>query len=184
MRNTIDECTLTLSVAPSVRGFGFAFFEGIWTPIDWGFREVHGEKNAKTCKRIEALIDQYKPEVLLIEDCLEAKSKIRWKRASRVRQLLLDIEALGHKKNILVAKYSREQIRECFAQFEATTKYEIAAAIHQNLPEFTAQLPPPRKLWLPENRRMIVFDAVSLIFTHFYFLAIKPNTKKKKQRKK
>lgn len=184
MSKTIDECTLILSVAPSVEGFGFAFFDGIWTPIDWGFREVRGEKNSGACAHVEALIDRFKPDVLLIEDCLEDNATMRWKRSPRVKQLLLELEALGRNKNILIARYTREQIRECFAQFEATSKYEIAETISRNLPEFTAQLPPPRKLWLPENNRMNVFHAVSLIFTHFYFLAIKPNTKEQKSRKK
>ena len=59
---------------------------------------------------------------------------------------------------------------------DAVTKYEIATAISQSLPEFPPQLPPERKIWLPEDYRMSIFDAVSLIFTHFYFQAIKPNT--------
>ena len=37
-------------------------------------------------------------------------------------------------------------------------------------------MPPERKIWLPEDYRMSIFDAVSLIFTHFYFEAIKPGT--------
>ena len=78
---------------------------------------------------------------------------------------------------MLVAKYTRSEIREFFAHFDACSKYEIAEAISQNLPEFAAQLPPRKKLWLPESNCIKVFDAVSLIFTHFYHLAIKPNTR-------
>lgn len=180
MSNTIDECTLILSIAPSVQGFGFAFFDGIWTPIDWGFKKTSKPKNEQTCLQVEALIERYSPDVLLIEDPLPEKPAVRWTRAPRVKTLLSDLEALGEKKNILVAKYTRGDIQECFAQFNAKSKYEIASAISQHLPEFTAQLPPRKKLWLPESNYITVFDAVSLIFTHFYFLAIKPNTKEGK----
>ncbi len=184
MKNTVDECTLIMSVIPSARGFGFAFFDGMWNPIDWGFRAVSGEKNAGTCAHVEAFIERYRPDVLVVENCsINSLTKTR-KRSPRVKQLLTELEALGHKRKVLVATYSREQIRECFAQFGSTSRYEIAKAISQNLPEFTVQLPPPRKLWLPESNRMKFFDAVSLIFTHFYFMAIKPNTKMESTGKK
>ena len=83
---------------------------------------------------------------------------------------------MANKHTIAVERYSRSRIQECFAEYDAVTKYEIATAISQSLPEFPPQLPPERKIWLPEDYRMSIFDAVSLIFTHFYFQAIKPNT--------
>ncbi len=184
MKKTVDECTLIMSVVPSVRGFGFAFFDGMWNPIDWGFRTAQGDKNVSACTHVRGLIERYRPDVLVVEHCSQNNGTTPLNRSPRVQQLLTDIETLGHEMNVLVASYSREQIRECFSQFGATSRYEIAKTISQNLPEFTVQLPPPKKLWLPESSRMKFFDAVSLIFTHFYFLAIKPNTKVKKTGKK
>lgn len=179
MKKIVDECTLIMSVVPSVRGFGFAFFDGMWNPIDWGFRTVRDDKNVNTCTRVTGLIQRYKPDVLVIQRCSKDNASSSWKCSARVKQLLTDLKALGLEMDVFVALYTREQIRECFSQFGVTSRYEIAKTISQNLPEFTVQLPPPRKLWLPESSRMKYFDAVSLIFTHFYFMAIKPNTKQK-----
>jgi len=78
---------------------------------------------------------------------------------------------LGH------SKLSTTAIQACFARFEAKTKYNIAKKISQLLPEFLPQLPPPRKIWLPEDYRMSIFDAASLIFAHFYFKEEDPRKK-------
>ncbi len=172
MKKKSIEDALILSVFPSVRGFGFALFQGAWVPFDWGFRHVLGDKNKCSLDKVRKLIEEYAPDVLLLEDYAGAGSR----RAPRIERLIDDIAALANEYGIAVERYSRSRIQECFAEYDAVTKYEIATAISGSLPEFPPQLPPERKIWLPEDYRMSIFDAVSLIFTHFYFQAIKPNT--------
>ncbi len=170
--NDIDD-DIILSVFPSVRGFGFAVFQGAWTPIDWGFRHVKGDKNKESLRKVRELIESYEPSVFLVEDCAGEGSN----RAPRIEALIKDIAALAAKKDIKAHRYSRARIRECFAEFGAVNKHQIAVAISESLPEFPPQLPLPRKIWLPEDYRMCIFDAVSLIFTHFYFHTVKPQTR-------
>ena len=172
MKDNQPDNALILAIFPSVRGFGFALFHGAWVPLDWGFRHIEGDKNENAIDRVQSLIDEYAPNTLLLEDHAGAGSR----RSTRVEALIDDLADLAEQKGITVARYSRDRIRECFAEFGATTKYEIAQAISRSLPEFPPQLPPERKIWLPEDYRMSIFDAVSLIFTHFYFEAIKPGT--------
>ncbi len=172
MKQNQTDNALILAIFPSVRGFGFALFHGAWVPIDWGFRHVHGDKNENALEKVQKLIDDYAPDTLLLEDHAGEGSR----RSARVETLIDDLADLATVKSIAVKRYARDQIRECFAEFGATTKYEIAQAISRSLPEFPPQLPPERKIWLPEDYRMSIFDAVSLIFTHFYFQAIKPGT--------
>ncbi len=172
MTNHQPDNALILAVFPAVRGFGFALFHGAWVPLDWGFRHVQGDKNESSRDKVATLLDDYAPDTLLLEDHAGEGSR----RSARVETLIDEIAALADAKGICVARYSRDQIRECFAEFGATTKYEIAEAISRSLPEFPPQLPPQRKIWLPEDYRMSIFDAVSLIFTHFYFQAIRPGS--------
>ncbi len=173
MCKPLDDCTLFLSIFPSRRGLAFAFFDGAWTPLDWGYRRADGDKNVSAIEFVKAFIQNYKPEILLLPD----PTAISARHGKRVSDLLVQLEVLGNMTGIHTVKYSREHIQECFEQFGASTRYEIADAISKNLPEMTPQLPPQRKPWLPENGRMRIFDAVSLIFTHIFFMAIKPNTK-------
>ena len=172
MTNHQTDDALILAIFPSVRGFGFALFHGAWAPLDWGFRHIEGDKNENALDKAQSLIDAYAPDTLLLEDHAGEGSR----RSARVEALIDELADLAEQKGITVARYSRDRIRECFAEFGATTKYEIAQAISRSLPEFPPQLPPERKIWLPEDYRMSIFDAVSLIFTHFYFEAIKPST--------
>ena len=172
MNDNHPDNALILAIFPSVRGFGFALFHGAWVPLDWGFRHIEGDKNENAIDRVQNLIDEYAPDTLLLEDHAGAGSR----RSARVETLIDDLADLAGQRGIAVARYSRDRIRECFAEFGATTKYEIAQAISRSLPEFPPQLPPERKIWLPEDYRMSIFDAVSLIFTHFYFQAIRPGT--------
>lgn len=62
-------------------------------------------------------------------------------------------------------QYSRGQIRRAFAAQGATTKEQIAAALASQFPELARRLPPKRKVWMSEDHRMAIFDAVALIFT-------------------
>ena len=139
---------------------------------DTTFRHVQGDKNTRSLAKARQLIDEFIPDVILLEDYDGAGSR----RAPRIENLIDDIAVLANERGIRTKRYSRSQIQECFAEYGATTKYEIATAISQSLPEFPPQLPPQRKIWLPEDYRMSIFDAVSLIFTYFFFPAIKPNT--------
>lgn len=172
MNDTQLEDSLILAIFPSVRGFGFALFHGAWIPIDWGFRHVDGDKNQRSLAKVRKLIEDYAPDIVLLENHAGDGSR----RSPRIKSLIDDIADSAQQQGLRVARYSRDQIRECFAEFDAVSKYEIAQAISRSLPEFPSQLPPERKIWLPEDPRMSIFDAVSLVFTYVYFRAIKPGT--------
>jgi RNase H-fold protein (predicted Holliday junction resolvase) len=56
--------TRVLAIDPSTRGFGFAVLEGPNRLIDWGVKETKKNKNARTLKLIDELIDRYLPSVM------------------------------------------------------------------------------------------------------------------------
>ena len=56
-----------LAVDPSTRGFGFAILEGPDRLIDWAVKETKVNKNAKSLKLIDDLIDRYQPSVVVVE---------------------------------------------------------------------------------------------------------------------
>jgi hypothetical protein len=154
-----------LSIFPANRGFGYAVFEDLLSPVDWGVKHIRGEKHDGALRKVRALIDWYQPTVLVLENCAGAGSR----KGKRIQELLEAIARIARRRNIVVKRFSRTGIRQCFGRFGARTKHEIARAIARHLPELEPRLPPPRKIWMSEDSRMSIFDAVSLIFTFFCF---------------
>lgn len=158
---------IVLSVFPSRRGFGFSVFRGPSTVLDLGTRGFKDLKQKNTCglAKVTELIEMYRPDVVVIEDYRGEGSR----RCARIERLIRDIRELAGKKHIRVCSYSRSLIRQCFAEFNAWTKQEIAEAIGEAFPEFKSMVPRPLKIWEKEHPRMSMFDALSLGFTYFYF---------------
>lgn len=133
-----------------------------------GFKDGKNKNTHCLLKAVE-LIQMYRPDVVVLEDYRGEGSR----RCARIERLIRDIETLARQKHIKTCSYSRSQIRECFAEFKAWTKQEIANVIGETLPAFKPLVPRPLKIWEKEHPRMSVFDAISLSFTYFYFLVKK-----------
>ena len=158
---------IVLAVFPSRNGFGFAIFRGPWTVLGYGTRGFKAGKNKNThsLEKVAELIEIYRPDVVVLEDYRGEGSR----RYERTEHLIRDIGGLARRKRISTSSYSRSMIRQCFSEFGAWTKQEIAEAIGDALPEFKLLVPRPLKIWEKEHARMQVFDAISLIFTYLYF---------------
>lgn len=59
----------------------------------------------------------------------------------------------------------RDDVEAAFRVFKVRTKDDIACVLVQIFPELLIRLPPKRKAWQSESRRMIIFDAVANGFT-------------------
>lgn len=146
------------------RGFAYTLFESPLSPVDWGIKGIQrSQRNARCLKAVTALLERFQPDTLVIEDCWDCDSK----RSGRVRRLYRALESLARMESFSVYRYSRAHIRTMFNGLGARTKYEIAHAIARLIPAFSHRLPPVRKAWMPEDRRMALFDAAALALTHF-----------------
>jgi len=148
---------LALSVHLNTRGFAFVLFESPLAPFDWGTPEIRGARKHERClKKITAIIDQYVPEALVLQDMSEQGTR----RAQRIVNLNAAITALAKSHELPVFVYSREIVRETFLQqYGVTTKQDIAEIIAKSIPAFERYLPSPRKPWQSEDARMGLFDA-------------------------
>lgn len=155
---------LVLSIHPFSRGLAFALFESPLSPIDWGVKDVRGtQKNALALEVAKQLIDRLQPDILV----LEAPAGRRNGRADRIHRLHRLIASHAEGQVIEVRLYSRQHIRECFKAVGAVTRYEIAQSIASRIDAFAHRLPPTRKIWMSEDRRMGLFTAASLIMTFY-----------------
>jgi hypothetical protein len=75
--------------------------------------------------------------------------------------------SLANDRSINVAVYTRKDINACFSTVGARTRYEIAEAIARHVPALAPRLPPKRRAWTAEDRRMGLFNAAALVFTHY-----------------
>jgi hypothetical protein len=151
-----------LCIYPSAKGFGFAVFEGSRSLVDWGVKGVHGErKNAQSLRKMRELLAFYRPDMLITEDYKGAGSR----RGSRIRELIDAISDLAAKEGVASRSFSRAEVRDCFG---LTAKRAIAQSIAQEFPELEPRLPPVRKIWMSEDARMNIFDAVGLGMTFFH----------------
>jgi Holliday junction resolvasome RuvABC endonuclease subunit len=156
--------SFVLAIYPSARGFAFVVFEGPESPFDWGTKEFRGAgKNARSLNAITELVARYRPVGIVIEDFAANGTR----RSVRIRHLYRSIIRLAESECIEVFRYSRAQIQHCFGSVGATTKYEIATAIARHIPAFEHRLPRFRKIWMSEDSRQTLFDAVALGLTHY-----------------
>jgi len=148
-----------LAIAPSAWGVGFAVLEGPDTLVDWGVKTVKGDKNTRSVEKVKELIDHYHPEILALEDLSAGKSR----RSARIRDLGERIMGLATSSGIQVAVFSLEQVRQAFSSNGQETKQARAEALAKRFPEELGfRLPPKRRLWESQDRRMDIFDAVAL----------------------
>jgi len=152
-----------LALDPSTRGFGFAVLEGPNRLIDWGVKETKVNKNARSLKLIDDLIDRYQSSIVVVEDYKGKGSR----RCRRIERLINDISKLASERKIKVRSISRVKIKQVFAESGAKNKYDIAIAIAKRFPELAPRLPRFRKPWMSEDYRMSIFDAVALAVAFF-----------------
>lgn len=157
---------LTLSIHPNTRGFGYALMNSPRELVDYGIVTIRPICNSRILKRVKKILEEFKPTLVILENAECNASR----RGRRVKRLIRSLKQIAQNQNISVIQYPIDQVQQIFAQFGVNNKYERAKRIMEWLPELEAREPNPRKIWMPEDYNMGIFDAVSLLLTHYYLL--------------
>jgi ribosomal protein L17 len=154
-----------LAIDPITKGFGFAVLDGPQLLVNWGLRGTKRWPNPRQryLREIAKLLEVYSPDRIVVEDCLDARSK----RGKRSRRLIERIITLAGEHSVPARRISRAGLHRAFAPDHARTKYKIALAIVRRFPELGVRLPPARKPWMSEKAQMGVFDAVALALAFY-----------------
>jgi hypothetical protein len=163
MENRHDRGRLILAIYPTTRGFGFVVFEGERRPIDWGVKEVRGDKNRQALAKAAELMSWHQADMVVLENAQGVGSR----RSDRIKQLHRQLADLAKESNVALRQFSRSDIKAVFASRGASTKYEIAQAICKEWPDLAPWLPAPRKIWNSEDPKLSIFDAASLAIACF-----------------
>ncbi len=146
-----------LAIAPNTRGVGFAVLEGEATLIDWGVKNVLGDKNVGSLEKVEDLISQYAPAFLLTEDYRASH------HSPRIRSLGKALAASIKGAGVQMKALSTKEVRKHFFGAETGTKHALAELLAERFPDELGYLVPRKRLpWTSEDYRMAIFDAVAL----------------------
>ena len=116
---------------------------------DWRLSRT-AARSAKVARaQAEKWIDVLRPDVVVTEAVPKRSSK-----STKTRQLIDAIAAVAGEKELLDVKVVRTSLFE--------NKYEEAKALGQRFPEIAAWVPKKRRIWEPEPRNTIYFEALAL----------------------
>jgi Holliday junction resolvasome RuvABC endonuclease subunit len=157
--------SFVIAIYPNSNGIAFVVFEGPQSLVDWGGRgATYKHSHRRLLKVIAALLDQYHPAILILQNMKLGGTS----RNPRIRKLNTAIASLANEREVAIHSYSRQDVQKAFAPLRAATKAGIAEAIAKQVPPFARLVPPPRKPWHSEHRRMGLFDAAALALTFFH----------------
>jgi RNase H-fold protein (predicted Holliday junction resolvase) len=163
MSQTPTDPTRIFAVDPTTKGFGYAVLESPFRLVDWGLAHVSGEKESGAVARFEELLDQFRPDVVVLEDSSAPGSR----RRPRVQKLLRKLQETARDRGIAVHAIPRLAVIECFSSpDERATKYSITQRLAETFPELAVKVPRRRKPWQSEDERMATFDALALAVTY------------------
>lgn len=152
-----------LAIDPMSRGFAWVVLEGPDRPLDWSTADVREEKTKETLRRVAELLETYEPDVVVLEDPRGFGSR----RRARVARLLDSIRNLVQSSGVRVWTCPMATVKAVFSQWEAGTKEEIADEVACRYPALALRRPPLRKIWMPEDPRINLFDAAAFALTYF-----------------
>lgn len=158
-----DKVTI-LSLYPNARGIGYACVELPQNLKETGIISIRAISNEKILERITKFIDFFNPKVIVLRDYGQGSSR----QERRSIELIETLTAYARQVKLSVHLYSREQIKDVFEQFDASTKYQIALKLISWFPHLQSHAPRIRKPWMAESYHMSEFDALSLAVTHQY----------------
>ena len=158
MNQTASKQIRILAIALTARGFGYSVMENN-VMLECGHKEVRGNKNSQSVFKIEKLLKQFLPSVLVLQDVNATDCR----RAPRIKTLHRHVIELAAKYKLKVTLLSGKLLRELLLGDAKGTKHEMAEMLAKKYPvELAAKLPPKRRPWENEDGRMDMFDAVGL----------------------
>jgi hypothetical protein len=149
---------------------GYVVLEGPARLVDWDVtRFISG---VRYVDRVTRLASFFQPSLVVLRTIEKGGCRDRPSLHKIVRSISRRLHSIG----VPIAHISDTKVKRTFRQCAEPTKDEIAKFLAACFPELAWQLPPRRRPWQPEDRRMSVFDAAALGLA--YFAVIDPDSVK------
>lgn len=131
----------TLSIEPTVRGFGYAVVETTSSGerlVGWGLAHLRDRSPKGYTKRLLQVVERYLPDELVLEDLSVSR------RGQRVRRIVPALATEAERLGIEVRFVSRQAVMK---KWGAKSKHELACLVVERFPELQPWLPGKRQAW-------------------------------------
>lgn len=148
-----------LALEVSSTQLGFVVLEGPERLIEWGRRGITADVS-QFLPKLSREASRYRPDILVIEDAAGSK------KGERVQEHLAWAEQWASDNELKRSSIPRAELYPWQAHL-GTTKQGRAVALSRLFPELKGLVPPPRKLWQAEAKRLSVFVALARGLYHY-----------------
>lgn len=138
-------------------GFGFVVLEGNRRLLDWGVAKLSSGRKHEFLVRIDRLVARYTPSLVAAEEIKPGGQR------RRAHMLIACLQDYLRDERINFETVTRTDVRQSFEEV-GRNKRDIAVALAGEFPELELRVAPPRKIWLPEEDQMNIFDALSFVY--------------------
>lgn len=153
----------TLTLYPNGIGIGYVLCENPEIMIGYGILKVLPLTAEKYLEVLFPFFEYVRPETIVIRKRELDKKKMSF----RVQQVVKEICKESEARSIQVHHYSRENIKENFQSYTRPVRHNINTVISEWYPELKEKQPKERKNSDSEPYQAGLFDAFSLMLTHF-----------------
>lgn len=133
--------------------FGYAVLEGPERLVEWGSRGITSDVSGFLPK-LEREVLHYRPDVVVIEDASLSR------KGARVQGHLAWVEQWATDHELEWASIPSADLKS-YSEHLGGTKQARAAMLARLFPELKRLVPPPRKVWEAESKRLTVFVALA-----------------------
>lgn len=157
--------TLTLTLYPNQFGIGYVIADSPKGIVNYGIARIKKHTNDVYIRRLKNFLEYYRPCVVVLKGYDKRTSQM----SKRIQSVVKSLKQVAEKNDVEVFTYSRSTIKETFTKFGITpTKFAINSTIAGWYPELKSKLPDLRKNTQTEAYHTGIFDAFSLMLTHYY----------------
>jgi hypothetical protein len=137
-----------LAIAAATGRIGYVFLIG-GKLRDWGLSRKASKSPALAAEQTKLWIEQLNPDVVVTEKVAATSTK-----GAKTRYLIEAIARVASNANLLDVCVTRID--------EFKNKYDEAKHLGERFPEMSIWVPRPRRIWEPEPRNTILFEALAL----------------------
>ena len=140
-----------LAIAAATGRIGYVFFIS-GKLRDWGLSRKASKSPALAAAQTKMWIEQLSPDAVVTEKVAKTSAK-----SAKTKYMIEAINMVASREQLLDIQVARVS--------DFKNKYDEAKHLGERFPEMSIWVPRPRRIWEPEPRNTILFEALSLACT-------------------